>query len=219
MRQLLNCLVFLFIVTVLMGTQCNKYDNIEPPKQGFAEKINLSPAQKTYSINDTIWLNFQTPSKTLFDTISNQRLSSSSVKFLFNIALLAKYDYPTVSSGNFCDFILPSNVAPNTRTSQNATATSFEVGCDNAPNYDIKVGVVLRYKGVYILDMSSATPLLPCAGQVNPYPSSYIRFTYNVNDTNKDVYLSIPASARNEYPSGLTERQLDAKVAYAFRVQ
>lgn len=207
------------MVTVLMGTTCYKGDIIDPPKQDFVETLNLFPAQKTYLINDTIWLQFQTTNKTLFDTLSNQRLPSSSVKFLFNIVLLPKYDNPSVPSGNFCDFVLPANVVPNTRASPNGIATTFEVGCDNSMAYDVKVGIVLKYKGVYVLDMSSNTPLLPCSGVTNPYPSASIRFKYNLNDTNKDVYLNIPASARNEFPSGLTEKQLEAKVAYAFGVQ
>ncbi len=93
------------------------------------------------------------------------------------------------------------------------------MGCDNLPNYNIKIGVVLKYKGFYILDMSTRSMIEPCSGQTNPYPSSSILFTFNVTDSNKDVFLAIPASARSEYPIGLTERQLDAKVAFALRVQ
>ena len=219
MNRILSIPFILIALTLLMGTQCNKFEDIELAKQGFAEKINLSPEQKTYSISDTVWLSFQTASKTLFDTISNQRLSSNSIKFLFETTLLAKYDYPTISSGSFCDYVLLTNITPTTYNSNNSSSISFEVGCDNASHYDIKFGIVLKYKGYYVLDMSLAPKVQACSGQTNPYPSSYIRFTYNVNDTNKDIYLSIPPSARNEYPDGATERQLEFKTAYAFKVQ
>lgn len=219
MKLILNRFTFLYAVTLLMGTKCQKEIFIDGPKQEFVEKLNLFPAQKSYSINDTIWLHFQRSDKTLFDTISRQRLPTNAVKFLLNIVLLAKYEHPSVASGRFCDFIFPANATSTVRTAQDATVGSLDVGCDNTPSYDVKVGVVMLYKGYYTLDLSSSNPIHPCPGQNNPYTSSIIRFTYNLNDTNKDVYLNIPASARKDFPVGYTEGLLDAKMSYAFRVQ
>lgn len=219
MSRFLKSFILFFLTAIIMGTQCDKEVDYISPKQSFAEKANLSPVRKLYSINDTIWVEFNTSSKTLFDTISNQRLTSDAVKFKFGAALLAKYDTPDNPSGGYCDFILPGNVSASFVSTRSGTTTSFDVGCNNAPNYNIKIGVVLKHKGYYNLDMATRSRIEPCNGQSNPYPSSSILFTFNVTDNNKDVFLTIPASARNEYPSGLTERQLDLKVIYALKVQ
>lgn len=202
-----------------MGTQCVKEIPYNHPKQWFAEKITITPSQKTYNIGDTVWLSFSTLDKTLFDTVSHRRLPSTSVKFKFGAALLAKYNAPDNPTDGYCNFILPPNIAATYFTTNGGTSISFYLGCDNSPNYNISIGVVLKYKGYYVFDMSARSAVEPCINQSNPYPSSSILFTFDVNDTNKDVYLAIPASSRNEYPVGITERQLDLKVAYAFKVQ
>ncbi len=219
MSKLLNKLALLFFVPFLMGTYCSKHYNTEEAKQVFTEKINIYPAQKTYSINDTIWLDFQTADKTLYDSISRQRLFTSRVKFNFQIILIAKYDFPTLSSGVYCEFIHPVNLTPIQQTSTFGTSTSFEIGCDNAPRYDTKVGLVLKQKGIYVIDIETLKLIQPCIGEVNPYPGSYLIFTYNIADTNKDIYLSIPDSDRTDNPPGFTEKQLDKKLAYAIRVE
>lgn len=217
--KILKSFALLLLLPFLMGTYCNKeYDRIEP-KQGFSEKINLSPEQKTYSINDTLWLDFQTADKTLFDTISNQRLSTGTVTFNFTVILIAKYVNPVVPSGVYCDFIHPVNVTSYQQASDYGTATTIEVGCDNAPRYDLKLGIVLKHKGIYVLDIATIKLIEPCDGEVNPYPSAELLFTYNVTDTNKEIYLSIPASERPENPPGFTEKQLDKKLAYTIKVQ
>jgi hypothetical protein len=59
-----------------MGTQCGK-DFITPsPTYEFSEKLSLTPYKKVYSINDTIWVQFQTNDKSLYDKISNSRIST-----------------------------------------------------------------------------------------------------------------------------------------------
>jgi hypothetical protein len=202
-----------------MGTQCEKDIPYDPPKQWFAEKVTITPAQKAYTIGDTVWLSFATPDKTLFDTVSNQRLPSNSVKFAFGATLLAKYDAPDNPADGYCTFILPPNVSARYYTAKGGTTTSFYLGCDNALNYNVKIGIVFKYKGYYVFDMGTRSSLEPCANQTNPYPFSSILFTFDAAGTNKDVYLAIPESYRNEFPVGFTERGLDLKVVYAFKVQ
>jgi hypothetical protein len=190
----------------------------DPPEQSFAEKVSLTPAQKFYKIGDTIWLNFVTPDKTLFDTISKQRLPTNAVKFRFGTYLLAKYETPDNPAEGYCHFILPSNITANNSTTKEGTTTSFYLGCDNSSNYNASIGIVLKYKGYYVIDMFGGSPIEPCANQSNPYRNSGISFSFDVNDTNKDVYLTIPASFRND-TAGHTERWLDRKFAYALKVQ
>ena len=203
-----------------MGLQCGKdHNNILPPRQAFLETVNLTPAQKVYNINDTIWLKYITTSKTFFDTISRQRLPTNAIKFVFGAILLPKYNTIVNPTDGYCKFILPNNVIGQYITSQSGSSTFFTVDCDNATSYNILVGVVLKYQGIYVLDLPDRITLEACANQTNPYPSASVQFIYNLSDCNKDVYLSIPATARQEFPVGFTEGQINFKVAYAFKVQ
>ncbi len=212
-------LIFFFVLmTITMATQCRKEYN-EPAKYNFRELVNLFPAKKTYNVNDTIFISFKTNSKTLFDFLSNQRLSSTSVKFIFGATILPKYSTPINPTGGFCTFILPSGVVGNYYSSQSGTNSYFQVDCDSLSGYDIKIGVILKYSGIYVLNLPDGILLAPCNGQTNPYTSSFLQFTYNLADCNKDIYLSIPSANRKEYPTGFTEAQIDFKVAYAFNVQ
>jgi hypothetical protein len=205
-------------MTITMATQCRK-DYVEPPKYDFRELVSLSPAKKIYSVNDTIFLTFKTNTKTLFDTMSNQRLQSTVIKFIFGATLLPKYSTPTNPSGGFCNFIIPSGVSANYNFSQSGTSAYFQVGCDNSSGYDVRIGIILKYQGIYVLDLPDKILLEPCSGQTNPYLSSGLQFTYNLLDCNKDIYLSIPTADRKEFPVGYTEKQIDLKVSYAFKVQ
>lgn len=97
---------------------------------------------------------------------------------------------------------------------------NFDNGCDTQPFYNIKLGLVLKYSGTYLLNLSDVgTKLQTCNNQTNSYPTSDLRFTYNLSDCNKDVFLSIPPSERPEYPTGFRQAQIDAKISFAFKVQ
>ena len=203
-----------------MGLQCGKhYDYIPEPKQHFLEMVTLTPAQKLYNVNDTIWLKYITGTKTFLDTISRQRLPTNTIKFGFGASLLPKYGAPLNATDGFCSFILPANTTAQYVTNQSGTATYFSVDCDNTSSYNLQVGVVLKYQGIYILHLPDGIRFEACSNQINPYPSAGVQFIYNLPDCNKDVYLSIPASQRQEFPVGFTATQIDYKVAYALKVQ
>jgi hypothetical protein len=220
MKLQITGIILLFTLTIILGFQCHKND-LEPApiQQSFKEKVNLFPAQKTYNVNDTIWLKFTTTNKTLFDAISNQRLSTDSVRFNFGATLLPKYNTPNNVS-SFCKFITTNNVTPYYDTTLLYSRVSFDVGCDGQPFYNIQLGIVLKYPGIYLLNPTGiAKNLNPCANQTNPYPSSELYFTYDLADCNKDVFLSIPPALREEYPAGAIQRNIDEKYSFALRVQ
>lgn len=221
MKLQITTIILLFALTIIFGFQCHKYD-IEPMpiQQSFREKISLFPAQKIYNVNDTIWLKFTTTDKTLFDTISKQRLSTDLVRFNFGSILIPKYNTPNNISNSFCKFITANNVTPYYDTTQLYSRVSYDVGCDAQPSYNIQLGIVLKYPGIYLLNPSGiARGLQPCANQTNPYPSSELYFTYDLPDCNKDVFLSIPPAHREEYPAGAIQRNIDAKFSFALKVQ
>lgn len=219
-KQTSFVLILSFLMTILMGLQCGK-DRIytPPPKQHFLETVSLTPAQKIYNINDTIWLNYVTTNKTFLDTVSGQRFPTNMIKFGFGATLLPKYGTPTNPSDGFCSFVLPNNTMGQYVTNPSGTATYFNIDCNGSLTYNIKIGVILKYQGIYVLNLPDGIKLEACSGQTNPYPSAWVQFIYNLTDCNKDVYLSIPASSRQDYPTGFTENQINYKVAYALEVQ
>ncbi len=218
LKQTNAILLISFLMTISIGFQCEK-DYIDPPRQRFLEKVNLAPAQKLYNVNDTIWLKYTTTNKTFLDTISGRRLPTNNIKFSFGATLLPKYQTPLNPTDGFCKFILPNNVTAQYITNQSGTSTYFTVDCDNTSAYNIQLGIVLKYQGIYVLNLPDGITLEPCTNQTNPYPSARVQFIYDLPDCNNDVYLSIPATARQEFPIGFTEAQINFKVAYALKVQ
>lgn len=221
MKSQLNTILSFLTITIIFGFQCNK-GYIEPiaVKELFMEKVNLFPAKKTYNINDTIWLTFSTTNKTLFDSISNQRLSTSGLKFNFKAIVLPLHNTPTNFSNSYCRFIVTSNVMATYDTTKFNSLVNFDIGCDTLMFYEIKLGLVLKYSGTYLLNLSDiGTKFKSCGNQINPYPMSDLRFTYNLADCNKDVFLQIPLSERPEYPVGFRQAQIDARISFAFKVQ
>ena len=162
-----------------MGFQCGK-DTVEPPKHRFVEKVGLTPAKKSYNVNDTIWLKYLNIDKTFLDTISGQRLSANTIKFLFGATLLPKYNTPINPTDGFCSFILPSNAIQRYITNQSGTGTSFIIDCDNSSLFNIQLGVVLKYPGTYVLNLPDGIELQACASQTNPYPTERLQFFYNL---------------------------------------
>ena len=221
MKSKTNYLIILFTLTIIFGFQCEKeLINTVPAKELFRERINLFPAQKIYNINDTIWLTFMTTDKTLFDTLSNQRLPSNEIKFNFRSIMIPIHNTPPNITNSYCKFIIPNNVIPFYDTTRFNSLIHFDIGCDAQSFYNIRLGLVLKYSGTYILNLSDVgTKLQPCGNQINPYPTSDLRFTYNLADCNKDVFLSIPPSERPEFPTGFRQAQIDAKISYALKVQ
>lgn len=218
-KQIKVVLFLSFLTTILMGLQCEKDTDYISPKQRFLETVSLKPARKIYNINDTIWLRYITSNKTFLDTISGKRLPTNTIKFNFGATLLPKYGTPTNPSDGYCNFILPTNTRAQYVTDESGTATLFDIDCDGSSNYELAIGVVLKYKGIYVLNLPDGITLQACANQTNPYTSATLQFIYNLADCNKDVYLSIPESSRQEFPVGFTEAQIGYKVAYALEVQ
>lgn len=205
--------------TIVMGTQCRKDVEYPSPKHCFKEKVQLTPAKKLYNVGDTIWISLTTPDQSLFDTVTNQRVSTAGSGFLFGASLLAKYETPSNPPDGYCNFILPTGVSATTLTTQSGTFTRFRVGCDNASNYSTRIGVVLNHQGTYIIDMATASTVEPCNAQATRVPPPYLRLVFDLADTNKDVYQAIPVQNRNEFPAAYMESWLDAKVAFALKVE
>src|SRR5215213_7547868 len=89
--------IFIVMSSSMMGFHCGKDSGVLTPVYQFTEKISLAPYKKTYAINDTIWVQFQTTDKKLFDKLSNSRVSTDTTFLTLNFHYHKRY--PT----NFSD--------------------------------------------------------------------------------------------------------------------
>ena len=69
MYRINHTIVVFLLYIIFCCAKCDK-DHIE--RYQFKDKIRLSPSQKTYSLSDTIWISFQSSSKSFRDLLSNQ---------------------------------------------------------------------------------------------------------------------------------------------------
>lgn len=69
--------ILIALVTVFLLTtkfQCGKEIEPRPFEHTFEAPVDIFPLKKTYSLNDTIWLETDLPDKVLYDTKTNQSI-------------------------------------------------------------------------------------------------------------------------------------------------
>lgn len=217
-QNLITTIVILTTTIICMGTQCNKENGVEY-KYHFVEKLDLSPSQKSYNIGDTIWLTYTNPTKRLFDNLTNTYIFVDTESIIFQIAFNSRYNTPVNPVGGFCDYITANGINAGRSLYDYGTTIYAIYGC-NTNNYDIRIGVVPKQKGIYSLDLPDIpSPLNDCPNRISRFPLSTLEYRLNVADCNKDIYLSIPAASRGESPKGYTESRIDNKQVFIVKVE
>ena len=181
----------------------------------FSEKFTLSPYKKVYTINDTIKLKFTTADKSLYDALSNRKVSTDSTSFTL------PFQYVQCSPAQFTVDTLVYTVSSagsnqGLQIFNGYNTLVLNTTCDNSTSYKLELAFVPKRTGIYRIILPSAT-LESCASRRNRFPLSTLFFSFDLNDSNKDVYLSIPESQR--IGSAAVERELDWKTAFAFKVE
>ncbi len=211
-------IVLLFTGLLCMGTQCHK-DEIEF-QYHFIEKINLVPAQKSYNIGDTIWLQYSNPTKRLYDNKTSQLISADTVAIGFLIGFNSRYDAPVNPTGGFCDFVSASGTTFNIHYDVYGTSALFGFGCNSNNNYNFSIGIIPRQKGIYSLDLWGAPrSVTGRPNRISYFPLSTIAYRFNIADCNKDIYLEIPTNSRGDSPKRYTESEIDKKEVYIVKVE
>jgi hypothetical protein len=214
-------IAFSFVFLLCMAFQCGVEKEEIDYTYRFAETIDLVPAQKSYLLGDTIWVQYANPQQELFDATTNQNVSAESVSIDFEIFFNARYQAPVNPADGFCDFVTEEG-HKIARPSGHYGAGLFQtVGCNNE-GYDLKVGIVPKHTGIYSLELRHIGPpaqVKACANRPAAFPASSIAYTFNLADVNKDVYLGIPPQARGESVNGLSESRVDSKKVYMVKVE
>lgn len=210
----------LLLAQMFMGTTCHK--DVEDYKYKFVEKINLFPANKSYKIGDTIWIQYSNPDKKLFEQSSSKYITADTVSVTFQTSFNALYDYPINPSGGFCDYVTANGINVSVFVGEYSTRLVQTIGCNSTNSYDFKIGVVLKQAGIYSLNLNGVPlSVSACSNRISNFPFSSIDYQYNLTDCNKDVYLSIPPDARSEptKSKGIEENLIDKKKVFVFKVE
>ena len=211
-------IVLLFTGLLCMGTQCYK-EEIKF-QYDFIEKISLFPAQKSYNIGDTIWLQYINPTKQLYDNKTSRHISADTVAIGFLIGFNSRYNAPVNPTGGFCDFVSASGTAFNIHYDIYGTSALFGFGCNSNNDYNFLIGIIPRQKGIYSLDLLGAPrSVTACPNRISYFPLSTIGYRFSVTDCNKDIYFEIPTNSRSESPKGYTESEIDKKGVYIVKVE
>lgn len=204
----------LSIVLVTMGFQCGK-ENIElKPAYTFVEKLTLTPYKKTYAVNDTITVQFQTSDKKLFDELSNSLIATDTSQLAVGFYYHKRYVIETQSEF-FCEVNIDNPIDLSfTAQSSRYNVLSYRTSCA-AANYFFKASFIPKKTGIYSLE-----PVITqqyCQNKViRPYTKT--KFLFDLADCNKDVWFSIPAAARGG-ELGFTDVRIDRKELFVFKVE
>ena len=197
-----------------MGFQCRKDYPAPIPSYEYTEKLTLTPYKKTYAVGDTIWIQFQTADKTLFDKLSGNRISTDSTFLRVNFDFHRRYP-----SGTTVELFSDTKVDNALNVSFTPLYTyynvlTFKTDCGNG-RYFFRVGFVPKKIGVYSIEPHGAVS--PCPNKLN-FPYSTFKFSFDLADCNKDVWLSIPPQSRSG-EIGHTDVSIDKKEMFVFKVE
>jgi hypothetical protein len=213
--------LFLLACLFFMAFQCDSNDPEPDEKYKFLEKVDLSPAQKSYNPGDTIWITFDNPDKKLFDVLSAKEVPADSVNLSFSLAFESVSYAPANSQGLFYEVINPGFLDIQQRSTAYGSDLRFSFGNCHNFNPQFRLGLKLKQKGTFLLQLldaqyyGSANSVSFCKARPSFILAS-IEYKFSVTDGNKEVYLSGPP--RVESPSGQLARRIDNKTAYVVKV-
>lgn len=197
-----------------MGVQCEDYPPEPEPAKIYKETLSLTPYQKSYNLGDTIWIETNINGNRLFDSSLGQKVVVDSASLPIELSYSALYQVYSRPAEGFCKVVSSNPVEAETRNYERATFIIASSGC-NQPEYRFKVGIVLLSYGVFSLTIDEKQDFYNCLKQQEYADRSQILYTFDLSDTNKDVFLAIPPISRG----GLNTEKIDNKEQYIIRVK
>lgn len=186
----------MFFALLTLNFQCDKEDPYRENKFEFVQKLEVYPLKKTYAVNDTIWIEFNNSDKRLFDQKSNSSVLFDTGSIFAGLYMKPLYNTPTAGADGFADFVVRDAVQVD---SFNHDAFGiFVYKLCSEPDFHFKIGFVVRSRGFYALH-TGRYRAVACPVNTNLSFTSEISFSFNISDTNRDVYEQIPESVRKQY--------------------
>lgn len=195
-----------------MGFQCE--EEVREPDFAFSTALKLSPYKKIYSINDTITVELTTNNKQLLDRLSNSLIPLDTTQLAINIFGIKRFPVPSLPE-MLCDIQVENitNSTFDTSTLGN-NRLYFLTGC-LSPTFNFRAKFIPKKTGIFSIELGSQIEY--CPGKIKSLFASS-RFTFDLADCNKDIWLAIPASAR-ERETGYTDVRIDKKEIFIFKVE
>lgn len=206
--------IFLSASLLTLGFQCHNESPAPVPAYEYAEKLTLAPYRKAYAINDTIWVEFQTEDKTLFDKLSGIRITTDTTYLGLNFYFQRHYPI-----GNTVELFSDATAYNALEVGFTPLYTyynvlNFRTDCVES-RYFFRVAFVPKKAGIFSIVPQAAVS--PCLNKLS-ITSSTFTFTFDLADCNKDVWLSIPPQSRGG-EHGFTDLSIDRKEMFVFKVE
>jgi hypothetical protein len=183
--------VVLFLLSLFtMNFQCRDKFAIKPFENRFEAAVDISPLKKTYTLNDTIWIETDVPGKFLFDLNSNQNINADTGKIDFYASFNEFGTYVQNPPNGFCTVVTQAGVNADRQFSQWGTSIYVkDFGCGQ-PDYKIKIGLKPNVKGSFWLILGKDRLMGTCTNKVVPYYAS-ISYKYKNVDLGLDVFNAL----------------------------
>ena len=207
--------IFISMALFAISFRCEKGDYVEPKiDYHFSEQLTLTPYRKVYAVNDTLWIQFQTADKSLFDRLTRSRIATDTTFLQWTVYYHRLYPIGTVEEA-FADIRVENAIDVTFKPLYSwYNMLTFRTDCSNNA-YFFKVGFVPKKQGVYSLEPGSW--LSNCPNKLVAKNSNF-QLRFDLADCNKDVWSSIPPQARGGQ-TGHTDVRIDNKEIFVFKVE
>ena len=216
-RSLKIILALCLIALTNVYVDCNKnLHYFQAPQHYYYEPLGITPYNLNYNVGDTVWLHVSLPGKMLYDTLTHQTMRYDSGYFGTNATVQLLYNNPFITDGTpFASFVYTPGITANETTTEAYTTSTITFGCDQVTDYELKVGIVFKQKGVYGLSLSGT--LQKCYS--NLYVYNQIGFYFTVPDAHANFYSQLPFGSISQQEDFSIESKLNAKTMVCVNVQ
>lgn len=189
---------------------CRIDDNSSQPQRNiynFRKGVSLDPFKKEYNVGDIFWMEVDIPGKKLTDLASNEDIFISNATFTIILSSEVLAAAPQPQSSVRFDAVQEKGALVKGEDFETDAGAAVSFGCPE-DTYSFRVGLQLKEEGNYLLflnrdevvTLAFFTDDSDCSIQnIFPPPAEAdlgnVLFTFDVEDTNLDVFNSLVGSA------------------------
>ena len=170
-----------------IATQCK--DPVIQFQHHFLEKVNVYPRKNSYSINDTIWLEYINKDRAFFDQTTSQKVFLDTVQLSMSVEFVADYqtNNSSVVKKTYCDFVTLPNTKSSFYNAEDFTRVTVIFGCDRYVT--TKLGIIPKVKGNHRIRFFDQNYVVTCPNRVTTILTSVIN--YQLTDIGKEFVVKV----------------------------
>jgi hypothetical protein len=214
----IEILIIVLVSMCMLNFRCEQDVVQRPFDNAFEIEMNIIPLKKTYSLNDTIWLEAQVSGKQLFDVKTMQLVLADTGYFSFHISYYG-FGLRSWLPNSLANVITFNGVNTDRIASQWSTEAKVEnYGCSQL-SYTLKIGFKPNHRGTYSILLPKDLLLGSCINKIIPYNAT-ISFKFPNTDLNLDVFNAFAQSENlgSDQKKHFTEK-LNRREMFVFNVQ